>query len=244
MEPSTINSGNTIVNFVFYGLIVAFGTVIILVIIHFTYRPIMGGPASLLSGDEGSVYWEDEDSTTHPDVSANCVEKYYNYSMCFDMIVDDTFTSSAVDKNIITHSAGATNNVRIYMNGSKNDIHFYVNTRDGNQPSEAQIILKNVPIRKEFVVGFVLTEKLMEVYINGALYKTRVFTPAILQPPSSTSQLVFQDRIKATNTPIRVKRLRLWNKVVEPTVMQTYGSVVSPSFKLESDNTVSTCSAE
>jgi hypothetical protein len=231
--------GSTVTNILFYTLVIVFIAIVVLVIMHFTYKPIFGA-GSVLSGDAGTVYWEDE-AAAHPDVSSNCPFKYHNFSICFDIIVDNTF-NSAPGGDILLHTDGTNNNVRFFLDASKNDLTFEVSTKEGATEGTSPIVFTNVPVRKEFTIGFVLVDKFMEAYINGSLYKTQTFAPAVLKPNDSTS-LVFKDVI-ADGTGVRIKRLRFWNKVVGPDVMRAYGSTVSPSFKLVPDDSIEggTCS--
>ena len=242
--------GSTVTNILFYTLIIGFIAIIVLVIMHFTYKPIFGA-GSVLSGDAGTVYWEDE-ATAHPDVSSNCPSKYHNFSICFDIIVDNTFTSTTSgEKNILLHTTtNDISNVAFYMESAKNDLVFKVQTRQTNPINNvntdaySSIVFTNVPVRKEFTIGYVLTDKFMEAYINGSLYKTQTFAPAVLKPNDSAS-LVFKDIAKLNeSTGVRIKRLRFWNKVVGPDVMRAYGASVSPSFSPKYDTSVdtSTCS--
>ncbi len=232
-------------NLLFYGLLIAFAALIILVIVHFTYKPVFGTAGGVLSGDAGVVKWEDELSSTHEDVSANlCDTVYYNYSLCFDMIIDTTFTSSA-NQIILTNvpaSTGTPPNFEFYLDASKNDLIFKVPTSDNNN---SFIVLSNMPIRKEFTIGFVLSDKFMEAYVNGALYKTQVFPAPVRLKENLARDLVFRDGLKGSNAPpVRMKRLRLWGSIVSPDVLRAYASAVSPSFKLEADNIAEgTCGA-
>jgi hypothetical protein len=237
-------SSSTLMNILFYGLIITFVALIILVIIHFTYKPVFGSVLS--GGDNGHVKWEDEKSSTHEDVSANmCDTVYYNFSLCFDMILDVNHTGGSnvsILSQTSPNGAGEAN-FTFFLEPNKNDLHFIVKTKDGDNIGTKEIIISNVPIRKEFNVGFILSDKFMEAYVNGALYKTQVFpAPARLLENSTT--LVFRDELKTSSAqPVRIKRLRLWGSIVSPDVMRAYGSTVSPSFKLESDNVADgTCS--
>jgi len=235
-------SSSTLMNILFYGLVITFVALIILVIIHFTYKPVFGSAGGVLSGDSGLVKWEDEKSSTHEDVSANiCDTVYYNYSLCFDMILDTNYTGSA-NINILSQiptSGSGERNFTFFLEPNKNDLHFLVNTMDSTTPGTKdgtkEIIISNVPIRKEFNVGFILSDKFMEAYVNGALYKTQVFSPGRLK--ESTTNLVFLDELKTLDSsPVRIKRLRLWGSIVSPDVMRAYGSTVSPSFNEKSEN--------
>ena len=236
---SSPGSSSTIMNILFYGLVITFIALIILVIIHFTYKPVFGTAGGVLSGDSGLVKWEDELSSTHEDVSANiCDTVYYNYSLCFDMILDVNYLGGENLKILTQKSPVVTDepNFIFYLDASKNDLHFIVKTKDGDNIGTKEIIISNVPIRKEFNVGFILSDKFMEAYVNGALYKTQVF-PAPARLKESTTNLVFRDELKTSSAPpVRIKRLRLWGSIVSPDVMRAYGSTVSPSFKMESDN--------
>jgi hypothetical protein len=236
---SSPGSSSTIMNILFYGLVITFVALIILVIIHFTYKPVFGTAGGVLSGDSGLVKWEDEKSSTHEDISSNiCDTVYYNYSLCFDIILDVNHTGNT-NVNIITQkspSGAGEPNFTFYLEPNKNDLHFLVKTKDGDNIGTKEIIISNVPIRKEFNVGFILSDKFMEAYVNGALYKTQVF-PAPARLMESTTNLVFRDELKTNDSPpVRIKRLRLWGTIVSPDVMRAYGSTVSPSFNEKSDN--------
>lgn len=254
-SANSAGSSSTLMNILFYGLVITFVALIVLVIIHFTYKPVFGSAGGVLSGDSsffgralsttllgggdsGLVKWEDELSSTHEDVSANiCDTVYYNYSLCFDMILDVNHTGEA-NVNILTQkSTSVANepNFTLFLEPNKNDLHFIVKTKDGGNTGTKEIIISNVPIRKEFNVGFILSDKFMEAYVNGALYKTQVFSPGRLK--ENTTNLVFRDEVKTLgSSPVRMKRLRLWGSIVSPDVMRAYGSTVSPSFNEKSEN--------
>ena len=240
--------GSTVTNILFYTLVIVFIAIVVLVIMHFTYKPIFG-PGSVLSGTTGKVYWEDERSSTHEDVSSNLTNKCHDFSICFDIIVDNTFRSTSESTNILLHTVRDTpnnTNVRFFMDISKNDLTFEVGTRqrnagNTNEDGLSSIVFTNVPIRKEFTIGFVLTQKFMEAYINGSLYKTKTFAPAVLKPNDSAN-LVFRDALKGTNGGgVRIKRLQLWKEIVGPDVMRAYGGSVSPSFEKNPDTDTDTC---
>lgn len=241
---SLYNSGaaasapSSITSMVFYVVIVVFIGLIGLIIIHYTYKPIFG-KTSILSGGSGTVYWESEIQTKHEKLLQDKTpigSRYCDYSLCFDMIIDDVLagTGTTNDRPIMYRGKEAgnaysadNNNFIMVLDKEMNDLIVKVKCKEANgNESTVVAVVDNLPTQREFTIGFVLSESFMEVYLNGHLYRTRSFGNAKLMSTAGD----FKNGIGADGTYARIKRLRLWEDVVTADSMRSFAATVSPSF--------------
>lgn len=228
-----------ITTILFYVFVVILISLVTLVIIHYTYKPIFGKKSSLLSGNSGTVYWEKEDSVTHtpiPESSTSLGSRYCNYSICFDMIVDDALsgTGSTSDRAVLRRGKAGSidcdttdNNFIIVLDKSVNDLYVKIKCEepDGNKPIVA-LTVDNLPTQRDFTLGLVLSESFMEVYLNGALYQTKSFGTAKLIATAGD----FKTGLGPDTTYSRIKRLRIWDDIIDADTMRAYAGSVEPRF--------------
>lgn len=231
MDASPGSSGN-ITSILFYAVIVVFIGLVILVIIHYTYKPIFG-KKSILSGDAGTVYWETEQQSQHDDIQTATTplgNRYCDYSFVFDMIIDDPLagTGSGAARSVMKREAtGAVSNIDIALDKDVNDLHIRLTCKEDENTVYPVVVVENLPTRKGFTIGIILTETFMEVYLNGRLYKTKTFGAAKLMDVAGN----FKSGLRS-DAYGRMKRFRLWPSVVDTESMRTYGGRVEPAFKV------------
>ena len=228
-------SGKNTTSMLFYAVIIIFIGLIALVIIHYTYKPVFG-KSSILSGGKGELYWEEELQSKHATIKTEKTaigNRYCNYSLCFDMIIDDPISGTGTGKHRPLFYRGNgndasndNNNFVIVLDKDVNDLHVMVKCSEDDKQSTSVIVVENLPTQREFTIGFVLSESFMEVYLNGRLYKTASFGSAKLMSIGGD----FKPSITADITYARIKRLRLWEDIVDTETMYAYSSKVSPSF--------------
>lgn len=223
-------NGTNITSILFYAVIVVFIGLVVLVIIHYTYRPIFG-KKSILSGDAGTVYWETEQQSQHDDiqtVKTALGDRYCDYSFVFDMIIDDPLagTGSDVARPVMKREAtGSVSNIEITLDKDVNDLHIRLTCKEDENTVYPVVVVENLPTRKGFTIGIILTETFMEVYLNGRLYKTKTFGAAKLMDVAGN----FKSGMRA-GAYGRMKRWRLWPSVMDAETMRTYGARVEPAF--------------
>lgn len=225
-------SGMNITSLLFYAVVIVFIGLVVLVIIHYTYRPIFG-KKSMLSGDAGTVYWETDQQSQHEDIATAKTalgDRYCDYSFVFDMIIDDPLagTGSGAARPVMKReaAAGATN-VVIELDKDVNDLHIKVSCKEGENEVFPVVVVENLPTRKGFTIGVILSEMFMEVYLNGRLYKTKTFGSAKLLDVGGN----FKSGVRSSAYG-RLKRFRLWPSVADAETMRTYGGRVEPAFKV------------
>lgn len=221
----------------FYVIIIVFIGLISLIIIHYTYKPIFG-KTSILSGGNGVVYWEEEIQTKHATIKTEKTaigSRYCDYSLSFDMIIDDALAGTGSDMYRPLLYRGTTgtgytvenNNFSVVLDKDINDLIIMVKCKEdtGNE-STVVVVVDNLPTQREFTIGFVLSESFMEVYLNGRLYRTKSFGRSKLMSIAGD----FKNGITADMTYARIKRLRLWEDIVDADTMYAFTSKVVPSF--------------
>ena len=224
------SSGTSITGILFYAVIVVFIGLVVLVIIHYTYKPIFG-KKSILSGDAGTVYWETEQQSLHDDIDTAKTalgDRYCDYSFVFDMIIDDPLagTGSGAARPVMKREAtGSISNIEIELDKDVNDLHIKLTCKEDENIVYPVVVVENLPTRKGFTIGVILSETFMEVYLNGRLYKTKTFGAAKLMDVAGN----FKSGIR-TGSYGRMKRWRLWPSVVESETLRTYGGRVEPAF--------------
>ena len=228
------SSGTSITGILFYAVIVVFIGLVVLVIIHYTYKPIFG-KKSILSGDAGTVYWETEQQSLHDDIATATTalgDRYCDYSFVFDMIIDDPLsgTGTGAARPVMERIVGGSDiykNITIELDKDVNDLNIRVACKEDENKVDVVVVVENLPTRRGITIGVILSETFMEVYLNGRLYKTKTFGSAKLLDVGGN----FKTGMR-TGAYGRMKRFRLWPSVVDAETLRTYGGHVEPAFKV------------
>lgn len=216
------------------ALVVIISILVLLLFIHILVTPVF--PFTLFSnklngnimGNDtepqpvSKIYWEKDaetllDSNT---VLGTGARSTFNYSFTIDIAINPlsqtTFTGPpvllyhgpAMDKDTAaTNIAGALKhnyNIAIALDSSiTNDLIISVLNVDNEVEN---ILLQNVPVAKGFRLGVTITDKFMEVYLNGRLTKTRAFSAS--PKPISGAFFPVDER---TASIVQVRNLRIFS---------------------------------
>ncbi len=221
-------------------LTVALVVFVLLVIAHYTIRPIFktreAGPGIIpiptVGRDATGIYWT---TLAKPLLSADTVlgetdTGTVNYSMTVDILLQDPSVQSAAERPIFWRSAKEVPdtpanangpaiiemvgnfNFAVYLANATNDLVVSVLTTGGQIESVA---VANVPVGKPFRLGTILSERFLEVYLNGRLYKTRNL---------ASSPLALAGSFMPASGPYKdmavLRNLRLWKGTISPAEMR------------------------
>ncbi len=212
-----------------YFLAIAITILVILIFVHFLITPIFnlhpGGPGyiTIPGFDNGKLYWE-KTTTDLQNTNLPIVSTSKNYSFICDILIKEPTSFSNKPRIIFARSNSAINtagsgniiknylpnyNFAIALSADTNDI--IVNILDSSD-NEKSVVIPNPPTRKTFRLGVIITDRLLEVYINGKLLRALSLTNTpkdvnenIKAPTSDISQIV------------SVTNLKIWNNVLTPT---------------------------
>jgi hypothetical protein len=97
-------------------------------------------------------------------------------------------------------------NLVVALTPDTNDLIVSVLNTNNNMEN---ILIPNVPVQEPFRLGIIFMEQALEVYINGKLAQTRVFSAT---PKAVTGDIMGPNGPNATIALIR--NLKLWNRVL------------------------------
>jgi hypothetical protein len=256
-----------VVQYLYYFIIILLVFLLLLVFVNYTITPIFktrpggNGVIPLPGIDDSSLYWKKStDLVTINDTTTPIATKSQNYSFLLDVQLDDptantqfprvifarggpnpqTLSTAYTDSSTILQ-VNANFNVIVYFDRLTNDLHVTVQTNapsaNTNQTLLETVTIQNIPARKAFRLGVMVGEKVVEVYVNGYLVKSKAFagtTKAVtggLQPPS--------DAILSRTA--QVSNLRVWGRPLSPSEFRAYGAAASAGFSTK--DIPDTCSA-
>ena len=214
---------------------------IILVIVHFTIRPIFRSgsadpgliPIPTLGSDTTGHYWK---AASAPLQSADTVltgnqSGSMDFSLAVDVLIHNPNVKSAGNRPIFWRSDkqvpdSAANlpeganivreigifNFAAYLAPQTNDL--IVSVLNGQSELES-VVVQNVPTGEPFRLGIILTGLFLEVYINGKLYRTRNLTSPPLPVVGS-----FMPPGGPYADMAAVRNLRIWRGTVPPAKMR------------------------
>lgn len=239
-----VNSG--VVQYLYYFIVLTIIILLVLVLVHYTIMPIFRtrpgskGIIPLPGSDDSSLYWKDSNSLQIlKDTQTQLGTSFQNYSAMLDIQIDNptsntnyprvlflrgdvlNLPSSYTDQDTIL-KVSPNFNLIVYLDRITNDLNIATQTVSvgGGQILVENITIPNIPVGKSVRLGAMLGSKVLEIYINGYLVKSRTFTNPLrstvgqIQPPS--------DQILSSTA--RVKNLRLWNRPLTPAEFRSYGS--------------------
>lgn len=210
----------------------------ILMFIHYFITPIWqlnpggSGVIPLPGFNDAKVYWTNvKDEKPLNDLSGGVAPMTSNWSMTLDIYISDAvghessprilfarYPNNVGPVPISTSSIFLTDslsdyNIAMALIPSTNDL--IVSTMNVNNNSE-DVIIPNVPIKKPFRIGVILFNTMMEVYVNGMLYKTKQFNA-----PMKTVYGFFRPTPSSNigNT-VKVKNLIIWKRTVTASEMR------------------------
>jgi hypothetical protein len=169
----------------------------------------------------------------------------YNYTISIDVAISNTIINQSVprvllyrapesvvlsattDKSIsaISTKMSQTNFI-IYLDPYKNDlmVDVFLNATRGTSNSKVSMSpIENVPIQKPFRITMMLSNNLLEIYINGELQKSLPFNNGDIPrdvdtksnfygPPDIVKQNVVVSNVSYWATPLSSKAIRVYGK--------------------------------
>ena len=249
--PSTPSSTTDSLAIIGQGIAYLFGILIILIIItlivHYfvtpVYRTKPGAPGliTLPGTDNGVIFWNG--SEPYPGVSLindndlPISNAYFNYSFIVDIFIQDPMQFSLKPRVILSRapenqakptttdgitSVITTYNFAIALKPNVTDLIISTVNVNG-QPEDIDI--KNVPVQIPFRLGVVIMQKVMEIYINGRLMKTKKFEADLADikgdiRPASGNELNIA----------KLQNLKIWNSILSTNeIAQANPSMASAS---------------
>jgi len=183
---------------------------------------------TLNQGDK--VFWQTKRDVSQLPVSQTPIGSSSSgtaYSLTLDIQIDDAhqynnlpriifYKGGSLNKVIPKNSAAVTAasmvqdlSIVFALTRDTNDLQVAVVTTDNNLEG---VLLYNVPLRKPFRVGVILSEKSLEVYTNGLLTRTKALTA----PPKTVSGSFWPSSLSG----IQLRNLHIWPSVISPSEMR------------------------
>ena len=209
----------------YVGYLVAIVIVLlaILLFVHFLITPIFqftpGGPGVIpIPGtNDATVYWKTY--PIDPELKDTVLgSQSANWSMSLDILIEEPFVPAPASKpervflERTTALLGGNYNLRFALVSNTTDLRVSVLNSSNN---EEFIDITNAPVQTPFRVGVVLLDQVMEVYVNGRLYKTLP-----LSAPVKSESGGFKGPQGDMATMAKVKNLILWKRPITPSEMR------------------------
>lgn len=206
---------------------------IILVFVHYFIAPVFqlnpGGPGIIpVPGlRDSKVYWRKQPAYPISDISGtNLGSQATNWSFSLDFFIEEPLNINS--KYRILFNRGGTipqsatestlkgqikdYNICIALMPDTNDMIVSTINVDGNMEN---ITIPNVPVQKPFRVGVILMDMIMEVYVNGMLFKTRKLDA----PPKQIGGEFVPPQ--GSNTSVgKVMNLQIWKRPITASEMR------------------------
>jgi hypothetical protein len=247
MTEGGVNSG--VVQYVYYFIGITLIVLLLLVLVNYTITPIFRtrpggkGVIPLPGTDDSSLFWKNTNNiSVIADQNTPINSKSQLYSFLLDIQVDDPTAATSMPRVLFSRGGIVTApeqpysstdtilvlnpsfNSIVYLDHLTNDLHVAVQTLESNgtrsQVLVESIIIPNIPVRKAVRLGVMVGDRVLEVYINGYLVRSKTFTKPVrditgdIQPPA--------DNILSRVA--RIANLRIWNRPLSPSEFRAYGS--------------------
>jgi hypothetical protein len=247
MTEGGVNSG--VVQYVYYFIGITLIVLLLLVLINYTITPIFRtrpggkGVIPLPGTDDSSLFWKNTNNiSVIADQNTPINSKSKLYSFLLDIQVDDPTAATSMPRVLFSRGGIVTDpeqpysstdtilvlnpsfNSIVYLDHLTNDLHVAVQTIESNETTPQvlveSIIIPNIPVRKAVRLGVMVGDRVLEVYINGYLVRSKTFSKPVrdivgdIQPPA--------DNILSRVA--RVANLRIWDRPLSPSEFRAYGS--------------------
>lgn len=246
-----------VLQYFYYFIIVLIIGLFILVLVNYTLYPVFrttpGGKGLIpLPGtDDSKLFWNNINnikSVKETDTPLGSLTK--DWSMLLDVQIDNPTSQTNYPRILFTRGATVTPptepfresdtiltinpvfNVCFWLERMTNDLNISIQTVANETtndvvPSVETIQIPNVPVGKGTRFGIMLGSKVLEVYVNGYLVKSKTLLKSIrdvvgdLQPP-------FNNIVSSV---ARVGNLRVWGRPLSPAEFRSYGGAEDLSTK-------------
>jgi hypothetical protein len=258
-QSSQSDMKSTLLSVVFRAVLIILVVALILILIHFLIYPIFKVKADepgLISvptiTSEDKLFWSTKNDIAPlavTDTPLGSTASSSSYSLTLDIQIDDAHNYTGAPRIIFYRgdnkipiprgkepqatigSMIANPSLVFALTRDTNDLQISVITQDNNTEG---ILLYNVPIRKPFRIGVVLSDKVIEVYTNGLLSRTR----SLSSPPKPVQGKFWP----SPTTGIQLRNLHIWPTTIMPVEMRTALPALSSSaFEVTSLQDTSTC---
>lgn len=247
-----VNSG--VLQYVYYFITLLILLLVILVLVHFTITPIFitrpgsKGVIPLPGSDDSTLFWKTEESLQDIQQSTTPLGAVVeNWSFLLDIQVDNPTSNTGkprilfvrgpktfpyqgtfTDADTIMTVANQFN-VIVYLDKLTNDLNVSVQTRKpGEQVSTIEtIVVPNIPVRKAIRLGVMVGSRVLEVYVNGWLVRSKAH-PSPLATIEGPLQPPFGEILATT---ARVRNLRVFPRPLPPAEFRAYGTATDFALK-------------
>jgi hypothetical protein len=237
-----------VIQYLYYFIMLTVIILLILVLVNYLITPIFrttpGGKGFIpVPGmDDVSVYWKAEKGVKIlKDTEIGLGATTENWSYIVDIIVDNPTSNTNYPRVLLTRgnlmatpsgtfkendtirTIAPNFNTIVYLDRLTNDLNVAVQLVQGSGANQTtiveQIVIPNVPVRKPIRLGVMVGSKVLEVYVNGLLVRSKTYTLPIrstrgdIQPPN--------DAILSSTA--RVANLRVFNYPLSPAQFRAYG---------------------
>ncbi len=241
-SPVTNSFLSGLIAFLFYLSLIAFFIFLILVMVHFTIKPIFKfdvneqGLVDISPSNDGQLVWKNglADADAKADLKGilSC-----NYTLSMDIFIKNE-TSMSSTPRVLLYRADAPvsfatdklasdlfnlygdTNLLVYLDPAKNDLNITAVTMDNQNVLHPEGIpaIPNIPLETPVRITIVFQPRMMEVYMNGNLQATRVF----LGRPKETTGPFFAPSEFVRET-ARVGNLQFWPRTLAPSEIRNTG---------------------
>lgn len=243
-----------VLQYFYYFIVLTIIILVLLVAVHYTVYPIFRtqpgsrGIIPLPGTDDSKLFWKnDRELRTLNQDETPLGSNYQNWSMILDIQVDNPTANTGAPRILFTRGGivpvkkpRATEqdtiltfnplfNVCLYLDKLTNDLCISVQTTHQTQqvPAVETIIVPNLPVRKAVRIGVFVGARVIEVYVNGYLVRSKAFIHQLranvgpLQPPDGTIR----------STTARVRNLRIFPRPVSPAEFRAFGNAIDFDIK-------------
>jgi hypothetical protein len=249
MTDTGLSSG--FLQYLFYLIIILIIGLFILILVNYTLYPIFRtrpgdkGIIGLPGSDDSKLFWQDVDKLSSlKEIDTPLGGIFEDWSMLLDIQVDNPTANTNYPRILFTRGAvlqeptrpfsdndtiltiNPNFNVCLWLDRMTNDLNVSIQTTDGSstaQPYLDSVTIPNIPVGNCVRIGVMIGSRVLEVYVNGYLAKSKTFTKAIrasvgeLQPPLSN----------ILGSTARVMNLRVWPRPLSPSEFRSYGGSCS-----------------
>ena len=271
VSSMTGQSGSYFLRVVFFIFMYGFIVFLVLILIHFTIRPIfrfspgdkgiIGVPAS----SDSIVYWNSRKQPPSADSvpKTDILDKYQfinNFSFSVDLYVLK-LTDTSANKRVILYKTDVTSapgdftgagGLSSHMQESTSMLLYLSNTNDlgltfycGSSGTPYSIReIKNIPLYTPFRITVVVQDKMFTVYLNGRQTFQRIVPTAITLNGSQATPQRFYSAPSWANTPSRSVYLQNFQAITLNEVQQSFPALATaPDFDAPPSVLKGLCSA-
>jgi hypothetical protein len=241
--------GSGFLQYLFYLIVILIIGLFILIFVNYTLYPVFRtrpgdkGIIGLPGSDDSKLFWKNVDKlATLNESDTPLGGLFQDWSMLLDIQVDNPTANTNYPRILFTRGLALNDptqpfsdndtilainpnfNVCVWLDRMTNDLNVSVQTTEGTttgtvQPYLESATIPNIPVGNCIRLGIMVGSRVLEVYVNGYLAKTKTYTKAIrasvgqLQPPASN----------ILGSTARVMNLRVWPRPLSPSEFRSYG---------------------